>query len=65
MAEVKEKLKSTSSRYDITFSKVLKITVEMMHGPHALEGFNEVIVFSISIAEVGDNRKLETWGLSK
>ena len=33
--------------------------------PHALEGFNEVIMFSIFIAEVGDNRKLESWGLSK
>ena len=37
----------------------------MLYGPHALEGVNKVIIFSISIAEIGDNRKPETWGLSK
>ena len=65
MSEVKEKLKSTSGGYDITFLRVLRRTIGMLYGPHVLEGFNEDIIFSISIAEVGDNRKLETWGLSK
>ena len=65
LPQVKEKLRSTSSGYDLTFLRVLRRTIGMLYGPHALEGFNEVIIFSISIAEVGDNRKLEIWGLSK
>ena len=40
---MKGKLESISKGHDITFFKVLRRTMGMLYGPHALEGFNGVI----------------------